>query len=165
VLIFVAGPRRALLAIEAKMYDRPTTTELNDRLAAQATVMGDLAEHLGAEPANVAHMALHPAQLVTEFGALSVATGIWEQLLQTYTDVAPPYFLEVLRVALARHDQLHSPALNLRRERGAQAGRGPDLRMPPQGLAYRPLDGADGRTARCRARAGHCLGGVARPVL
>jgi hypothetical protein len=40
VLIFVASPRRALIAIEVKMYDRPTAAKLNDQLTAQATLVG-----------------------------------------------------------------------------------------------------------------------------
>jgi hypothetical protein len=39
-LIFVASPRRALIAIEVKMYDRPTAAKLNDQLTAQATLVG-----------------------------------------------------------------------------------------------------------------------------
>lgn len=35
VVIYVVGPRPALIAIEAKMYDRPTTTKLNEQLGAQ----------------------------------------------------------------------------------------------------------------------------------
>jgi hypothetical protein len=109
VLIYVAGSRQALIAIEAKMYDRPTTTELNEQLAAQAALVHYIAGQLDVGAAGIAHVALLPAALASELGKLVVATVTWERLLATYADVAPPYFIEVLRVALARHEQLASP--------------------------------------------------------
>jgi hypothetical protein len=110
VLIYVAEPRRALIAIEAKMYDRPTSTELNEQLRAQAVLVRYIAERLEVEAASTAQVALLPAALASEVGKLLVATVTWERLLETYADVAAPYFLEVLRVALARYAQLVSPA-------------------------------------------------------
>jgi len=109
VLIHVGGPRRALIAIEAKMYDRPTRAELNEQLAAQATLLRYVAGQLDVDTAHTAHVTLLPAPLAAEIGALSVPTLTWERLMETYADVAPPYFLEVLRVALERYHQLASP--------------------------------------------------------
>jgi hypothetical protein len=109
VLIYVAGPRRALIAIEAKMYDRPTAAEMNEQLATQAALIRYIAGRLDVEAACIGHVALLPAALASELGKLIVATVTWERLLETYADVAPPYFVEVLRVALARHEQLASP--------------------------------------------------------
>ena len=109
VLIFIGGPRLALIAIEAKMYDRPTTAELNEQLAAQASIVRYIAGRLGVEAANIAHVALLPAALASELSTLMVATVTWERLLEAYADVAPPYFLEVLRFALARYKELASP--------------------------------------------------------
>ncbi len=102
VLIYIAGPRRALVAIEAKMYDRPTTAALNEQLAAQAKLVRYIAGRLDVDAASIAHVALLPAALASEVGQLLVTTVTWERLLETYADVAPPYFLEMLRVALAR---------------------------------------------------------------
>ncbi|UQA57101.1 hypothetical protein [Polyangium aurulentum] len=109
VLIYVAAPRRALIAIEAKMYDRPTTAELNEQLALQAALVRYITGRLEVEDTRIAHVALLPAALASKIGTLLVPTVTWEHLLETYADVAPPYFLEVLRVALARHEQLASP--------------------------------------------------------
>ena len=110
VMIYVAGPRRVLVAIEAKMYGRPTTVELNEQLAAQAALLRYLAGRLDVDAAHTAHVALLPAPLASELGALLVPTLTWERLMATYADVAPPYFLGVLRVALARYAQLVSPS-------------------------------------------------------
>jgi hypothetical protein len=109
VLIYVAGPRRALIALEAKMYHRPTTAEMNEQLIAQAALVRYIAERLQVDAASIAHIALLPAALASELGKLIVATVTWERLLETYADVAPPYFLDVLRVALARYEHLVSP--------------------------------------------------------
>jgi hypothetical protein len=92
VLIYVAGPRRLLIAIEAKMYDRSTTAELNDQLGAQGALVRYIAGQLHVETEGIAHVALLPAALVAELGKLVVATLTWEQILETYADVAPPYF-------------------------------------------------------------------------
>jgi hypothetical protein len=109
VMIYIAGPRRALLAIEAKMYDRPSAAELKIQLAAQATQVNYLAAQLGVEASQVAHIALLPERLAGEVGDLPVPTVTWEQIRDAFADVAPPYFVEVLRVALERYDDLAAP--------------------------------------------------------
>jgi hypothetical protein len=111
VMIYVAGPRRALLAIEAKMYDRPSAAELKMQIAVQAKQVKYLAAQLGVEVSQVAHVALLPARLASELGLLPVRTITWEQIRDTFADVAPPYFVEVLRVALERYDQLVAPRM------------------------------------------------------
>ena len=50
-----------------------------------------------------------PSPLAARLGTLSVPTVTWERLVETFADVAPPYFLEVLRVALAGYKDLVSP--------------------------------------------------------
>ncbi|MGK3964072.1 hypothetical protein WMF38_07815 [Sorangium sp. So ce118] len=109
VLIYIAGLRRASIAIEAKMYDRPTTAALNEQLAAQAELVRYIAGQLDVDAASIAHVALLPAALASELGKLLLTTVTWERLLEAYADVAPPYFLEMLRVALGRYEQLVAP--------------------------------------------------------
>lgn len=109
VMIYVAGPRQALLAVEAKMYDRPSVAELTTQLTAQTTQVNYLAAQLGVEASRVAHVALLPARLAGEVGPLPVRTVTWEQIRDTFADVGPPYFVEVLRVALERYDDLAAP--------------------------------------------------------
>ncbi|MDC3985926.1 hypothetical protein [Polyangium jinanense] len=106
VMIYVAGSEPALLAIEAKMYDRPSATELKIQLAAQKRQVDYLASQLGLEASQVAHVALLPARLAGEVGTLPGRIVTWEQIRDTFADVAPPYFVEVLRVALERYDAL-----------------------------------------------------------
>lgn len=108
VMIYVAGSRRVLLAIEAKMYDRPSRAELEVQLGAQAPLLAYLAGRLGIASANIAHVALLPERLAVDVGRLSVPTITWERLLETYADVGSTYFCEVLREALARYDARRS---------------------------------------------------------
>jgi hypothetical protein len=70
-----------VIAIEAKMYDRPTTAELNEQFAAQAALIRYIAGRLGVEVASLAHVALLPAALASELGILLVATVTWERIL------------------------------------------------------------------------------------
>lgn len=109
VIVYFAGPPRALLAIEAKMFDRPSAGELRAQLAAQATIVQFVTARLDIDPARVAHVALLPAALARSIRTLPCPTLTWETLLATFADVAPPYFVEVLRVALTRYDRLVSP--------------------------------------------------------
>jgi hypothetical protein len=148
VLIYVAGLRRALIAIEAKMYDRPTTTELNEQLGAQAALVRYVAGRLEVEAAGIVHVALLPAALASEHGKLVVATVTWERLLEKYADVAPPYFIDVLRVALARYDQLAATRTTF----GADA----ELKLTRGRIYERHREG--GLTASWTGRKGGLLG-------
>ena len=107
VLIFLATEPRALIAIEGKMYDRTTAAELKGQLAAQAAIVDYLADSLRVEPQRVSHVALLPQNLATTFGDLKPFKVLtWEQVLNGYADVGPAYFVETLRLALARFDEL-----------------------------------------------------------
>lgn len=108
VMIYVTGPRRALLAIEAKMYKRPSAAALEKQLKAQAPLVRYLAESLNVAPENVAHVALLPEQLAAEIGPLPFRSIMWERLLATYADVGQAYFVDVLRLALERYRELRA---------------------------------------------------------
>jgi hypothetical protein len=69
VMIYIAGPPRALIAIEAKMYDRPTKTELNEQLSAQAALVRYIAERLDVQAASLAHVALQLVSPRSTWGA------------------------------------------------------------------------------------------------
>jgi hypothetical protein len=57
-----------------------------------------------------------------------------EQIRDTFADVAPPYFLEVLRVALERYDDLVAP-------RGLTFGANAEVRLTGAELCRRYRDG------------------------
>jgi hypothetical protein len=108
VLIYIAGPPPMLLAIEAKMFDRPSKAELDEQLRAQAAIVTYLQQKLGIASEHVAHVALLPQKLADRVGAVAVPTVTWEQVLEVYVDVAPAYFVETLRLALDRYGDLVS---------------------------------------------------------
>ena len=107
VLIYVDGEPGLLIGVEAKMYDNPTPADLNRQLASQASILESMASGLPDDVA-VHHVALVPAQLADSVGALDAPTVTWEELIDTYADVAPAYWIEMLRLALSRYGDLVS---------------------------------------------------------
>lgn len=109
VMVYVGGASPALLAVEAKMYDCPSAAELQAQMDIQAALTAFIAERLAVPPSRVSHVALLPEKLARRMGRLPYRIVTWEQLGDTFADVAPPYFVETLRVALERYDTLKSP--------------------------------------------------------
>jgi len=115
-VVFVAGPRRVLLVIEAKLFDRPTRVELGQQLTAQAMLVDHLARDREVRPEDVAQVLLIPEALAAELALDSEALPsgwpagtrvlTWEQLLATYQPVAPAYWAAVLGQALTRYEEL-----------------------------------------------------------
>lgn len=108
LLVFIDGPRPHLIAVEAKMYHRPTAADMERQLAAQRTLLTYLAGALDVSGDDVHHVALLPAPLAAEVGGLSCPTVTWEAVLETYQPVASRYWCEVLRLALERYPSLRS---------------------------------------------------------
>lgn len=108
VVIYFAGSSSKLLAIEAKMFDSPSKAELNEQLNAQAVIVEYLGQKLGVASEHIVHVALLPQKLAAKVGELSVRTITWEMVLETFSDVGAPYFVETLRIALERYSDLVS---------------------------------------------------------
>jgi hypothetical protein len=116
VVVFVTGPRRVLLVIEAKLFDRPTRAELGQQLTAQAMLCDHLAHDRGVAAGDVAQVLLLPqalaGELMLEPEALppgwpdGIRVLTWERLLAAYQPVAPAYWAEVLHQALTRYEDL-----------------------------------------------------------
>jgi hypothetical protein len=116
VVVFATGPRRVLLVIEAKLFDRPTRAELGQQLTAHAMLCDHLARDRGVVAGNVAQVLLLPEALAVELAlepealpegwpdGMRVLT--WEQLLAAYQPVAPAYWAAVLGQALTRYEEL-----------------------------------------------------------
>jgi hypothetical protein len=112
VAVFITRPRRVLLVIEAKLFDRPTRLELGQQLTAQAMLVNYLARDRDVAAGDVSQVLLLPEALAAELaldcealpagwpGGIRVLT--WEQLLATYQPVAPAYWAAVLSQALTR---------------------------------------------------------------
>jgi hypothetical protein len=111
VLLYFENSPPLLLALEAKMYDRPSRSAVDVQLQVQARLLeglrADLSRLVG-EGVRVHHAALLPSQLAAQLGPLRVPVITWEGLLETYEDVAPHYWRAMLGEALGRYDELAS---------------------------------------------------------
>lgn len=112
VVILITEPEPVLIALEAKMYDRPSRPELVKQLAAQKfqldQLCAHLATHLKVEKVALAHWALLPAKLADAMPNLGTPVVTWEQIRDAYGDVDQHYFHGVLTTALKRYDELVS---------------------------------------------------------
>jgi hypothetical protein len=111
LLYFDASPP-LLLALEAKMYDVPSRAGMAKQLEVQAELLEGPRQDLSVltdEQVELVHAALLPAQLAASLGPLPVRVVTWERLLETYEDVAPRYWSEMLAEALRRYLDLVSP--------------------------------------------------------
>lgn len=97
-----------LVAVEAKMFDRPTAAELDVQLQAQTVLVREWAKVLKIPADRVFHVALLPARLASEVGALTVPVLTWEQIADAYRIVGPAYWVGILDVAAERWVQLVS---------------------------------------------------------
>jgi hypothetical protein len=105
VMILIAGEASALIAVEAKMYHRPTAADLQEQMRAQAKILDYLRAVLGIK--HVHHLALVPQALADEHGSHPFQVLTWEHLLHTFSSArGEDYFTAVLRIALESYDEL-----------------------------------------------------------
>lgn len=98
-----------LLAIEAKMFHRPSSRALEEQMRRQRVMVDYWTHKLRLEPDRVKHVLLLPAGLARSRSDLSVPVVTWEDVVDSYAPVAPSYWVHVLRAALERYPQLASP--------------------------------------------------------
>ena len=98
-----------LLAVEAKVYHRPTRQALEAQLAKQRVIVEYWTGKLALDPRRVAHVLLLPESLAEARQPLSVRVVTWEQVREAYGTVGAGYWLGVLRTALDRYEELASP--------------------------------------------------------
>lgn len=115
VVILVTKPEPALIALEAKMFDRPSLKSMQQQLDAQRVQLEilaiDLAKRLNSPGVEMVHRALLPQSLAKAFedmGGLRVPVVEWEWVRDNYADVDQDYFHAVLDHALTHYDQLKS---------------------------------------------------------
>lgn len=98
-----------LLAVEAKMYHRPSRAAINLQLDKQRVLVNYWATKFDFDPSRVAHVLLLPDGLARDRQPLSTPVVTWEQVQHEYRAVGPAYWLGVLATALDRYGELHSP--------------------------------------------------------
>ena len=97
--------RSLLLGVEAKFFDRPSNADLQKQLERQAQLLSVMADGVGTQPL-VRQVALLPAGLGMPERIGDVPVLTWERVSDTFRDVASPYWIEVLDLALNRYDRL-----------------------------------------------------------
>ena len=103
--ILVRGEKKVLIALEAKLYDRPRREDLARQMAGQAVILNYLRDRLCLD--KIHHCALLPEALAKEVSPLAYPIITWEQLWQQYRPVlGGDYFLAVLELALSCYDDL-----------------------------------------------------------
>lgn len=92
-----------LIAIEAKLFDRPTRAEFELQVARQRELLDEWANVLAIDHGRVRHIALLPDQLVSEVGSVTGARILtWQQVADVYRVIGPAYWVGVLEVACSR---------------------------------------------------------------
>lgn len=119
LVCLLGGGPNVLIAVEAKMYDRPSRADLLAQFEAQERILSYLGEHL---PATVVHTMLLPEQLARRVALPdSVTVVTWERLADTFRPLLGPshYFLAALDYALEHYESLMSKS-------GGSAGQNAD---------------------------------------
>lgn len=115
VVILVTEPSPVLLAIEAKLYDRPGGTALRAQLDAQARLLEPLRERLavwlGVSVVGLKHVALLPEAQKRAVNIEPYEVITWQEVRAAFADVAPSYWLAMLDEALNRYDDLVGKAV------------------------------------------------------
>lgn len=106
VLTYISGDQPLLLGVEAKVYDVPDRVSLQEQIDRQEQLLLYIAQYIG-NP-EIALVALLPEKLANRVDSLSSPIVTWESLVDEYRDVAPAYFIDMLREALCRYDDLVS---------------------------------------------------------
>lgn len=128
VVILIKDARKVLIALEAKMYDVPTRTEMLVQLRHQRELLRFIQAKLQIGDDSVYHFALLPEQLANELGHLGVPTITWQRLHETYREVFgdEDYFLALLGLSLESYDKLVSHRVSF--------GNNSEATIPGEGL-------------------------------
>lgn len=97
-----------LLAVEAKMFHRPTREALHGQMARQRRLVEYWTAHFALPPSRVRHVLLLPARLAEDRPRLDYPVVTWEQVLADYQGVASGYWWGALSAALASYEELRS---------------------------------------------------------
>ena len=101
---------KILVALEAKMYDRPSPGQLQEQMQKQKPILDCICESLKISQGGLYHLALIPDPLFKDFkGEFTEPVITWELIRDAYMEIFPDdYFLEMLNQALKRYDDLVS---------------------------------------------------------
>lgn len=107
LVIYVENEASLLLGVEAKVFHRPSISDLEKQVRTQAELLSIMADGVGTRP-SVHQIALLPAGFGASEWIDEVPVLTWERVADTFRDVAPPYWIGVLDEALRRYGRLAS---------------------------------------------------------
>jgi hypothetical protein len=109
-----------LLAVEAKLYDRPSKAALSAQLQAQQVLVDYWADKFEIPNGRCRHVALLPQGLAAEVGeGLAAPVVTWEAVLGAYRRVGPSYWVGVLGAALDAYPALVSQSFGFEKNSDA----------------------------------------------
>jgi hypothetical protein len=112
IVALITEPAPVVLAIEAKLYDRPGGHELRRQLDAQAALLLPLCERLsvllGGQQVDLRHVALLPQQQRVALDLAPYPVLTWQEVRAALAAGAPEYWLGQLDQALERYEELVS---------------------------------------------------------
>lgn len=101
-----------LVAVEAKMYDKPSLASLQTQLTRQGDLVAYWTDRLGFDRERVKQVLLLPEAYARELGPVEdVPTVTWEAVAEAHAGLASTYWLTVLWAALDHYDDLASRSI------------------------------------------------------
>ena len=107
LVVYIEGAPSLLLGVEAKVFSQPSAAEVREQLRVQKQLLSIMQDGVGAQT-GVYQVALLPRDLGMPKRIDGVPVLTWETIADSFRDVAPPYWIEVLDEALRRYGGLVS---------------------------------------------------------
>ncbi len=121
IIILIHGTRTTLIAVEAKMFLAPSPVKLSRQMTDQKLLLHYLKEALSID--ELYHVALVPDQWRSLLGNFDFPIITWYDFYNQFAAVIPDdYFLDMLRIALDKYDDLVSQPV-------ASGGKNNELKM------------------------------------
>ena len=118
LVVYVESERSLLLGIEAKVFLRPSATEVTEQLQGQQALLKIMAKRVGTNP-SIHQVALLPEGLKFPDKLNGVPVLPWERVADTFRNEAPPYWMGFLDEAIKRWKKLASSEDTYRRNADA----------------------------------------------
>jgi hypothetical protein len=109
LVILITEPELVLIVGEAKMFSSVNPGDINTQMKNQEWFIEAVKNGLNIKNENCFHFALLPQKLIPGKASLNYPVVFWEEIISSYNEIlADDYFLNVLRVAVDKFDDLRS---------------------------------------------------------
>ena len=107
LVVYIEGAPSLLLGVEAKVFSQPSEAHIREQLRVQEQLLSIMQKGVGTQT-RVYQVALLPRDLGMPERIDKWPVLTWETVADSFRDVAPPYWIEVLDEALRRYGGLAS---------------------------------------------------------